>query len=312
MTAFKRFIIIAMFLDFILLAGTGIIKFPEWQRYFLLAYDFLPASKISMIHDWSGIILFLLILIHLILKRRELKEAIVGKFKSTKGNANIIYIITAVAVGIIILAGVVAYFNGNYFGKSKPITLSGVEITEYRGEKLGSINDFRENSIKGPQQVDKDSYRLEISGLIETPMSYKYDDILKLPIYQKVIQLNCVEGWSVKALWEGVLVRDLLKDTAIKPEAKTIIFYAADGYSTSFPLEYVMQNNIIMADKLNGVVLPPERGFPFQLAAEQKWGYKWIKWITKIELSSDTDYKGFWESRGYNNNGDLNGSKFSQ
>jgi DMSO/TMAO reductase YedYZ molybdopterin-dependent catalytic subunit len=68
----------------------------------------------------------------------------------------------------------------------------------------------------------------------------------------------------------------------------------------------------MMAYKMNGVVLPPERGFPFQLVAEQKWGYKWIKWITKIELSSDTNYKGFWESRGYNNNGDLNGSKFSQ
>ena len=67
-----------------------------------------------------------------------------------------------------------------------------------------------------------------------------------------------------------------------------------------------------MASKMNGVVLPPERGFPFQLVAEQKWGYKWIKWITKIELSSDTNYKGFWESRGYNDNGDLNGSKFAQ
>ncbi len=53
-----------------------------------------------------------------------------------------------------------------------------------------------------------------------------------------------------------------------------------------------------------------ERGFPFQLVAEQKWGYKWIKWITKIELSDNTNYKGFWENVGYNNNGDLSGSKF--
>jgi len=66
-----------------------------------------------------------------------------------------------------------------------------------------------------------------------------------------------------------------------------------------------------MANKMNGVVLPPERGFPFQLVAEQKWGYKWIKWITQIELSSDTNYKGFWESRGYNNDGSLNGSKYA-
>ena len=48
-----------------------------------------------------------------------------------------------------------------------------------------------------------------------------------------------------------------------------------------------------------------ERGFPFQLVAESKFGYKWIKWITTIELSANTDYLGYWESRGYPNDGDL-------
>jgi DMSO/TMAO reductase YedYZ molybdopterin-dependent catalytic subunit len=60
-----------------------------------------------------------------------------------------------------------------------------------------------------------------------------------------------------------------------------------------------------MAYKMNGVVLPSQRGFPFQLVAESKWGYKWIKWITKIEVSDDEGYKGFWESRGYSNDADL-------
>jgi DMSO/TMAO reductase YedYZ molybdopterin-dependent catalytic subunit len=147
---------------------------------------------------------------------------------------------------------------------------------------------------------------------VEKPTKYSYQDVLKLQSYQKVVQLNCVEGWSVKVLWEGALVRDLLKDLAVKPEAKEIIFYAKDGYSTSFPLDYVMKNDIIMAYKMNGVEIPPERGFPFQLVAEDKWGYKWIKWITKIELSDNVNYKGFWESNGYSNTGNLNESKFSK
>ena len=62
---------------------------------------------------------------------------------------------------------------------------------------------------------------------------------------------------------------------------------------------------ILLAYKMNGVVLPPERGVPFQLAAESKWGYKWIKWITRIEISDDADYEGYWESRGYSNDADL-------
>jgi DMSO/TMAO reductase YedYZ molybdopterin-dependent catalytic subunit len=57
---------------------------------------------------------------------------------------------------------------------------------------------------------------------------------------------------------------------------------------------------------MNNATIPPERGFPFQLVAESKWGYKWIKWITKIEVSNNTDYQGYWESRGYSNLGDLN------
>jgi DMSO/TMAO reductase YedYZ molybdopterin-dependent catalytic subunit len=56
---------------------------------------------------------------------------------------------------------------------------------------------------------------------------------------------------------------------------------------------------------MNDVTIPPERGFPFMLVAESKWGYKWAKWITGIELSSDTSYRGYWEDRGYSNDGDL-------
>ena len=65
-----------------------------------------------------------------------------------------------------------------------------------------------------------------------------------------------------------------------------------------------------MAFKMNNVTLPYERGFPFQLVAESKWGYKWIKWITEIEFSDNLLYKGYWERRGYSNNADLNESFF--
>lgn len=293
---------------FLMSAATGIIKFPETQKYFLFVYNYASASKISTIHDWSNVALIFLIVAHLILKRRGLKEALVGGYQIQGKTLKIIYVI----IGIAIIAIVATYVNTKYINNKEPISLSAVEVKEYKGEKLGSINDFRENSINGVQYIDKNTYKLEVSGLVNKPVRYSYQDVLKLQSYQKVVQLNCVEGWSVKVLWEGVLIRDMLKDLAIKPEAKTIIFYANDGYSTSFPLDYVINNDIIMAYKMNGVEIPPERGFPFQLVAENKWGYKWIKWITRIELSDNTDYKGFWESNGYNNNGDLSGSKFAQ
>lgn len=98
----------------------------------------------------------------------------------------------------------------------------------------------------------------------------------------------------------------------IKPGSNTVIFYAYDGYSSSLPLDYVMNQNIILADKMNGVVIPPERGFPFVVVAESKWGYKWVKWVTKIVISNDPSFKGYWEQRGYSNNGDFSGPMFGE
>jgi len=191
------------------------------------------------------------------------------------------------------------------------IDLASVEVREYQGENLSSVNDFRENSINGPQTIDADSYRLSVSGLVQNQSEYTYDQVIgNHDLYKKVVTLDCVEGWSVKILWEGVLIKDLLNETELLPNAKVVIFHAYDGYTTSLPVEYILNNDILMAYKMNDVVLPAERGFPFQLVAESKWGYKWIKWITEIEVSDDTDYEGYWESRGFSNGGDLDESFF--
>ena len=219
--------------------------------------------------------------------------------------------IIGLAVVVVIIAAFISgtILFGPESGEIKE--LEAVEVREYKGENLSSISDFRENSIKGPQYVDIENYQLEITGLVEKPANYTYDEVIKdHDNYKKVVRLNCVEGWAVNLLWEGILVKDILEQSKPLPEAKTVILHAYDGYTTSFPIEYVTDNDIMMAYKMNEVPIPPERGFPFQLVAESKWGYKWIKWITKIELSDDVDYEGFWESRGYSNEGDLDKSFF--
>jgi len=221
----------------------------------------------------------------------------------------------SIALSVFLLAavaGAAAAFQAKK--TSDPAKLPSVEIKNFKGEKLGSANDFRENSIKGPQKVDRKTYRLSVDGLVTNSKKYSYDDIAARKHYQKVITLNCVEGWSVKALWEGPLVRDLIADSNPKSKANTVIFHAADGYTTSFPLAYIMdpKKNIIMADHINSIVLPTERGFPFELVAEDKWGYKWIKWVVEIELSDNPNYKGYWERNGYSNDGNLNKGFFDR
>lgn len=204
---------------------------------------------------------------------------------------------------MIILLIMVALALTIFFSQGENIDYA--EVNEYQGERLGSINDFRENSIKGPQYVDIENYSLVVDGLVNQEKEYSYDDILEMESYKKVVTINCIEGWSVKILWEGVLLKDLFEETGIEPDADTVIFYAYDGYTSSLPIDYIIDNNIILAYNMNGITIPPERGFPFQVVAESKYGYKWVKWITRIELSDDENYKGFWESRGYSNDADV-------
>ena len=205
-----------------------------------------------------------------------------------------------IALILLILVGI------GIFLQNQPRPLVPQEIREYEGQDLSSISAFRENSIKGPQHIPNETYRLTITGLVNNITSYTYNEVINsFQNYQKVVTLHCVEGWSVKILWEGFLVKDLLQASGIDNRSQAVIFRAYDGYTTSLPLEYILNNDILMAYKMNGVVLPPERGFPFELVAESKWGYKWIKWITEIELSDNVDYKGYWESRGYPNNADI-------
>ena len=195
---------------------------------------------------------------------------------------------------------------GAIIAQQNPKKLYPEEVKDYQGQDLSSIADFRKNSIKGPQNINTSTYRLQVTGLVNQTIEYTYDEILfKFQKYEKVVTLRCVEGWSVKILWEGFLVNDFLKEAGVNSNAVAVIFYAYDGYSTSLPLDYITNNNIMVAYKMNGLVLPPERGFPFQLVAESQYGYKWIKWITKIELTDNPTYLGYWESRGYPNNATL-------
>ena len=212
-------------------------------------------------------------------------------------------IAASLIVMLFALLVLVIYYSQN---STQPKNLYPGEVRDYQGENLSSISDFRENSIKGPQHINASTYKLEIKGLVNRTIEYTYDQILdRFQKYQKVVTLYCVEGWSVKILWEGFLVNDLIKEAGVNSSAVGVIFYASDGYSTELPLDYITEHNIIIAYKMNELTIPPERGFPFELVAESQYGYKWIKWITTIELTDNPDYLGYWESRGYPNNATL-------
>lgn len=177
------------------------------------------------------------------------------------------------------------------------------EITEYQGQKLSPFDRGYDNSIKGPQQVDAQTYRLRVQGLVRHPLSLSYAEILALPSVTRVLKLPCVEGWDETLLFQGVELKELLARAGAQPGITTVIFRAADGYSSALDLAYALKAGVMLAYKINGLALDAERGFPLQATASAKLGYKWVKWVTEVEFS-DKPHLGFWERRGYSDQAD--------
>lgn len=198
--------------------------------------------------------------------------------------------------------------------QAEPTTGPGgeVEATQFMGEALTPLNQQRNNGLKGTQYIDQDTYRLTVDGLVDHPLSLSYADLQAYTQQDRLMDLDCVEGWSFTAKWTGPSLTDIFNDAGVQSDAVVAIFYSSDtsGGYTSLDVSYILDNDIIIALKDNDITLPPERGFPFQVVAMSKFGYKWAKWVTRIELSSDANFLGYWESVGYSNNADVNGPAF--
>ena len=177
------------------------------------------------------------------------------------------------------------------------------EIRQYQGQTLSSFNRSYDNSINGPQEVDPKTYRLEVGGKVAQPLSLTYEQVLALPAQKKVLTLPCVEGWSEKLLFEGGAAGRSFGVGRPPAKAQTVIFYAADGYSSALPLSYLKDKDILLAYRINGLTLDEARAFPSRWPPQNKLGYKWVKWVDRIELS-EGPYLGYWEQLGYDNDAD--------
>lgn len=214
---------------------------------------------------------------------------------------------------LIILAGLVMGLAACGVNDNDPDTYSQAtlarfrtdEIQFYQGQRLDPAIGPRDNSINGVQIINVETYTLSIIGLYGSFLDLSYDQVVAYPLHQRLVTLHCVEGWEATILWEGVALMDLIALANPSAEVTTIIFHAADGYTTSLPLKTIEEKDLILAYRANGLTLPPEMGYPFMVVAQDKLGYKWARWVTAIELSSNENYLGYWEARGYSNLADL-------
>lgn len=158
------------------------------------------------------------------------------------------------------------------------------------------------------------SYRLEIGGLVENPVSFSLNELRNMPARTQITRHDCVEGWSCIAKWAGPQLGPVLDQAGVKPEAKYVVFRCYDslGNSLSGPNFYYESCDLIdarhpqtiLAHTLNDNPLPVANGAPLRVRIERQLGYKMAKYIRRIELVSDFSdieggHGGYWEDRGY-------------
>ena len=161
-------------------------------------------------------------------------------------------------------------------------------------------------TIGGPvPKIDLKSWVLIVDGEVEKPLRLDWNEFQKLPITESISDFHCVEGWSVlDCRWEGVRFKDLANIVKPKETARFVSFECADGYSTSLPLNVLLQENVLLAIKLDGKNLEEGLGAPVRLVVPNKYAYKSAMWITRIKFTAENEL-GYWEKRGYSDTADV-------
>ena len=141
-----------------------------------------------------------------------------------------------------------------------------------------------------------------ISGEIDQPKRWTWDEFGKLPRETVTKDIHCVTKWSkLDTVWEGVSLDTLLDgvDTA----AEYVMALSDGGYTTNLPLADLMGGKAWVADRFGGAPLEPEHGGPARLLVPHLYFWKSAKWVRGLRLMAE-DEPGFWETYGYHNYGD--------
>ena len=145
--------------------------------------------------------------------------------------------------------------------------------------------------------VDTENWALSVSGMVKRPLALAYEDLFQFKIVSQVSRLKCVECWSAKARWEGFRFADLVNMTQPEPDAKYVYFQSADSYYESYRLDELLRPRVLMVLRMDGQPLTSDHGFPLRLIAPFKYGYKNVKYITRIEFTNKRK-RNYWADYG--------------
>ncbi len=161
-------------------------------------------------------------------------------------------------------------------------------------------------------EVDATTWRLRISGMVDTPETFTYDDLLAMDLVEQPVTLACVSndvGGNLvgNAVWRGVPLARLLDQAGVHRDATQILARSVDDFTVGLPTALATDGRTaLLALAMNGEPLPVRHGFPARLVVAGLYGYvSATKWVTALELTRFEDADSFWVERGWSRDGPI-------
>jgi DMSO/TMAO reductase YedYZ molybdopterin-dependent catalytic subunit len=172
--------------------------------------------------------------------------------------------------------------------------------------------------------IDAGSYRLEIDGLVDEPLSLTLADLQQHPASTARVTFECAgngrarmhprpisQPWLVEAVgtadWTGVRLRTLLQRAGVNDGAHSVVMTGSDhgiergveqDYQRALTLPQVEESDPLLAWAMNGQPLPPQHGFPLRVVVPGWYGMAQVKWLRRISVT-DREFDGFQNAVAY-------------
>ncbi len=190
---------------------------------------------------------------------------------------------------------------------SGPVTPDGAQLFDQTPFLTPNDRFYRIDTALSFPSVDPARWTLRIDGRVRRPLTITYDQLLARPMVERTVTLTCVSNevggpYISNAVWQGVLLRDLLAEAGVADGAEQVFSTSLDGWTCGFPVSVATdpQRDCLIAVGMNGKPLPLEHGFPARLVVPGLYGYvSATKWLSRIELNRWTDAEGYWVPRGW-------------
>ena len=188
------------------------------------------------------------------------------------------------------------------------------EITNY----FTPNDDFYIVQHYGQPEIDEDSYRLRVTGMVDNELEFSMRELLRKDAIELQVGFECggnrdaiFHGLIGNGRWRGIQLTNILAEAGIQDGAKEIVFFGADvateeirgqevekAFARSLSIEDALRPDNLLAYQMNGEPLPHYHGKPLRLLVPGWYGVANVKWLTHIHIQ-DTRYMGRFMGRDY-------------